>query len=140
MEGDLRKSQRACQQLDMQKVRPVGFSGGLEGRHRGQRYKLQCSGSVLGSSPKLWSNQLKVLMFSNTSVLLKYFEACVCTIMTVEGAHQAHGNLREDLCFCFCILVVTSELFAYLPVVSIRPSSIMVLFASGERATSSHSD
>lgn len=79
-------------------------------------------------------------MFSNTSVLLKYFEACVCTIMTVEGAHQAHGNLREDLCFCFCILVVTSELFAYLPVVSIRPSSIMVLFASGERATSSHSD
>uniref|UniRef100_A0A8C3DSN3 G patch domain-containing protein 11 n=1 Tax=Corvus moneduloides TaxID=1196302 RepID=A0A8C3DSN3_CORMO len=34
MEGDLRKSQRACQQLDMQKVRPVGFSEGLEGRLR----------------------------------------------------------------------------------------------------------
>lgn len=32
MEGDLRKSQRACQQLDTQKVRPGGFSGGLEGR------------------------------------------------------------------------------------------------------------
>lgn len=35
MEGDLRKSQRACQQLDMQKVRPVGFSQGVGGRLRG---------------------------------------------------------------------------------------------------------
>lgn len=49
MEGDLRKSQRACQQLDMQKVRPVGFSGGLEGRLRDTGYK-QSSGSVFESS------------------------------------------------------------------------------------------
>lgn len=79
-------------------------------------------------------------MFGSTSVLLKYFEVYNCTIKIVEDAHQAHGNLREDLCFCFCILVVISELFAYLPVASIRPSSVMVLFPSGERATSSHSD
>lgn len=55
MEGDLRKSQRACQQLDMQKVRPVGFSGGLEGRLRDTGYK-QSSGSVFESSLKLWGN------------------------------------------------------------------------------------
>lgn len=79
-------------------------------------------------------------MFGNTSVLLKYFKVCVCAINIVEDAQQPHGNLCEDMWFCFCILVVTSELFAYLPVASIRPSYIMVLFASSEGATSSHSD
>lgn len=79
-------------------------------------------------------------MFGNTSVLLKYFKVSVCTIKIVEGAQQPYGNLHEDLWFCFWIFVVTSELFAYLPVASIKPSYIMVLFASSEGATSSCSD
>lgn len=79
-------------------------------------------------------------MFGNTSVLLKYFKVYVCTIKTVEGAQQPHGNLHEDLWFCLWMFLVTSELFAYLPVASIRPSYIMVLFASSEGATSSCSD
>lgn len=45
MEGDLRKSQRACQQLDMQKVRPGGFLGGwkehLEVRDTGYNVVVQ---------------------------------------------------------------------------------------------------
>lgn len=42
MEGDLRKSQRACQQLDMQKVRPVGFSGGWK-----ENLKIQATNKVV---------------------------------------------------------------------------------------------
>lgn len=34
MEGDLRKSQRACQQLDMQKVRPVFWGVGRKATNK----------------------------------------------------------------------------------------------------------